>query len=508
MQTLREDGRTEMSRDTLHYITLHYITLHYTHTHTHMSPKLFTEFLYDLKTYRDEKAGINFDDSVLNYMLYADDLVLCSETREGLQKLLNGLFDFCKDWHLILNLAKTNVLIYGDKKHARFTFNGEEVSVAKEYKYLGTVFSTNCRDPLKKTKEHLVSKSQNALFALKSHVKNSVGQLTPYLSMKMFDVQISPILGYASEIWFNGKEAREFEKVHLTYLKTMLKVKKSSCNNAVYAECGRFPLLLKQKVQVLKYWERILHLDQSHLVKKAYNSILSIHKQGQINWCNSVKDVLVEMDMLGAWDDQCITLQDINIINETLHTKFMNNTLEDIANSTKFPKLRTYKLFKKDFRLENYLVEIENTKHALALARFRISSHNLRIETGRYDQRKTKPEERFCIYCRSQAVEDEQHFLLQCPLYNSERRLLLETANAMIPLFHLLPENEKFSAVMQSKTPKVMTALGNYILHASRKEALVQLQIKTLHRDLKVLAKIYSLYYGAKIYLFIRLLRN
>ena len=270
-----------------------------------MSPKLFTEFLYDLKTYLDEKAGINFDDSVLNYMLYADDLVLCSETREGLQKLLNGLFDFCKDWHLILNLAKTNVLIYGDKKHARFTFNGEEVSVAKEYKYLGTVFSTNCRDPLKKTKEHLVSKSQNALFALKSHVKNSVGQLTPYLSMKMFDVQISPILGYASEIWFNGKEAREFEKVHLTYLKTMLKVKKSSCNNAVYAECGRFPLLLKQKVQVLKYWERILHLDQSHLVKKAYNSILSIHKQGQVNWCNSVKDVLVEMDMLGAWDDQC-----------------------------------------------------------------------------------------------------------------------------------------------------------------------------------------------------------
>ena len=150
--------------------------------------------------YLDEKAGINFDDSVLNYMLYADDLVLCSETREGLQGLLNGLFKFCKDWHLILNLAKTSLLIYGDKKHAQFTFNGEEVSVATEYKYLGTVFSTNCKDPLKKTKEHLVSKSQNALFALKSYFKNSVGQLTPYLSMNMFDVQISPIRGYASEI--------------------------------------------------------------------------------------------------------------------------------------------------------------------------------------------------------------------------------------------------------------------------------------------------------------------
>ena len=42
-------------------------------------------------------------------------------------------------------------------------------------------------------------------------------------------------------------------------------------------------------------------------------------------------------------------------------------------------------------------------------------------------------------------------------------------------------------------------------LYVSRKEALVQLQIKTLHRDLKVLAKKKGLYYGAKTYLFIQL---
>ena len=60
-------------------------------------------------------------------------------------------------------------------------------------------------------------------------------------------------------------------------------------------------------------------------------------------------------------------------------------------------------------------------------------------------------------------------FIVQCPLYNNERCLLLETVNAMIPLFHLLPENEKFSAVMQSKTPKLMKALGNYIFTCLKK---------------------------------------
>ena len=162
----------------------------------------------------------------------------------------------------------------------------------------------------------------------------------------------------------------------------------------------------------------------------------------------------------------------------------MNYTLEDIANSTEYPKLRTYKLFQEDFRLENYLIEIENTKHTLAVARFRISSHNLRIENGRYDQRKTKPEERLCIYCRSQAVKDEHHFLLQCPLYNNERRLLLETDNAMIPLFNLLPENEKFSAVMQCKTQKVMKALGNHIFTCLKKRGLRTAANQSLLRKL------------------------
>ena len=43
-------------------------------------------------------------------------------------------------------------------------------------------------------------------------------------------------------------------------------------------------------------------------------------------------------------------------------------------------------------------------------------------------------------------------------------RLLLETVNAMIPLFNLLPENEKFSAVMQNKTPKVMKVVSSSCL--------------------------------------------
>ena len=50
-----------------------------------ISPKLFTEYLHDLQIYLQPKFGIVLDENIVQYILYADDLVLCSDTSEGLQ---------------------------------------------------------------------------------------------------------------------------------------------------------------------------------------------------------------------------------------------------------------------------------------------------------------------------------------------------------------------------------------------------------------------------------------
>ena len=46
------------------------------------------------------------------------------------------------------------------------------------------------------------------------------------------------------------------------------------------------------------------------------------------------------------------------------------------------------------------------------MARFRLSSHNLRIETGRYDG--TPYIERICELCDGNHVQDEQHIVFDC----------------------------------------------------------------------------------------------
>ena len=48
----------------------------------------------------------------------------------------------------------------------------------------------------------------------------------------------------------------------------------------------------------------------------------------------------------------------------------------------------------------------------------------LRIETGRY--RGESLEDRLCILCNKQEIEDEFHFIFSCNFYETERKILFE----------------------------------------------------------------------------------
>ncbi len=67
-----------------------------------------------------------------------------------------------------------DVLVFGRKKtHAKCMFNDSEISIAIEYKYVGTVVSTKTKDIFGKTQDNLAHKSRNAIYALNLYVKNT-----------------------------------------------------------------------------------------------------------------------------------------------------------------------------------------------------------------------------------------------------------------------------------------------------------------------------------------------
>ena len=55
--------------------------------------------------------------------------------------------------------------------------------------------------------------------------------------------------------------------------------------------------------------------------------------------------------------------------------------------------------------------------HLSIFARFRVSSHNLRIKTGRHETPKLALDERLCNKCDSNEIDNEQHCLLTNALH-------------------------------------------------------------------------------------------
>ncbi len=149
----------------------------------------------------------------------------------------------------------------------------------------------------------------------------------------------------------------------------------------------------------------------------------------------------------------------------------MESCLININDSILNPNLRTFKLFKEEYKFENYLATSRNLNYASSLFRFRISSHNLRIETGRYTRLKTPENERKCLYCLTQAIETESHFLLNCDLYTSEREELLNIVIIIISDIIILGNDETFIMFMSNQDPVVTNALGKYIYNCLKKRS-------------------------------------
>ena len=128
--------------------------------------------------------------------------------------------------------------------------------------------------------------------------------------------------------------------------------------------------------------------------------------------------------------------------------------------------MRTYALFKFDFECETYLNAVRDRRYRTAISKFRLSWHNLEIERGRHCIPIFPVTKRLCFRC--QFIEDEQHFLVSCKLYESLRVDLYDKVSKMITDFYEIGYREKFVRIMNSRDTNVLTWLDKFLYSAER----------------------------------------
>jgi hypothetical protein len=81
-------------------------------------------------------------------------------------------------------------------------------------------------------------------------------------------------------------------------------------------------------------------------------------------------------------------------------------------------KLRTYRLFKNDYFKDKYLSVNMPGKYKSTFAKFRCGVAPFKIETGRYEGVSVENRTCFNNICNvNNCIENENHALLECPVY-------------------------------------------------------------------------------------------
>ena len=95
------------------------------------------------------------------------------------------------------------------------------------------------------------------MYALRNNVSQLVDRDVNML-LNLFDKMVTPVLSYGCEMW-GFHTASAIERVHLKICKLVVKVSKSTCNEMIYGELERYPLIIERKVKILSYWLTIVH---------------------------------------------------------------------------------------------------------------------------------------------------------------------------------------------------------------------------------------------------------
>ena len=111
-----------------------------------LSPILFSVFInYLLKEVEQAELGIQLSNGkTFGEMLFADDFVGVSDSKESLQKLIDVVYSYCSKWRLRANVIKSAVMVFSkDAENGCSKWGEHSLPKVSSYSYLGIDFSSN-----------------------------------------------------------------------------------------------------------------------------------------------------------------------------------------------------------------------------------------------------------------------------------------------------------------------------------------------------------------------------
>lgn len=434
------------------------------------SPALFAIVVHQvaIEVIKKGKHGIQLmpDVTTLFLLMFADDIVLMSDTVVGLQNQLDSLTEAASKVGLNVNHSKSKVVVFRMgghlSAHEKWFIERKSLEVVNEYKYLGYVLTTK-----------LCTGSTMSASALRAkagmiQIMRTLRRLqciSTKVVFKLFDAQIQPTLLYGSEIW-GVENCETIEKIQLAMLKYLLRVPTRAPNLMAYGDTGRHPLYINAILRSIKYWLKIQRMNEDRYPYKAYKMMI-INVDTHNNWATKIRKVLIKYGFENVWNSQGVE-NEKEFLKECRDRMILEYQREWVCKIGASDRYQFYRSFKWHQGAELYLTSLRNERLRNILIRFRMGLSELYIHQFRF--RKDVQ----CLLCPTctEKDEDEIHFLFLCPAYEDLRRTFLSTCYGSLISDAIV---QIFSSCDEDVVKKV--ALYIYYAFRRRREA-VQMDVK------------------------------
>ena len=225
-------------------------------------------------------------------------------------------------------------------------------------------------------------------------------------------------------------------------------------NKCEYGDLGRYPLFVNSCTWAVKYWFKLLHMNENRLPKQTYHMQINMEWNGKCCWASGLRDLLCKFGFVCLQKSVGNERAFVAILKERLCDDFNQEWTTAINSSERF---YLYASFKSNLLTENYLDFVQIKCFRDVLIKLRMGVPPLNANRLRYAHKNAS--KILCSFCETE-VEDEVHFICFCPLYKELHQKYIH--------WYLQTEHS-FTLLMQYHKKSSSQNLAFFVFHACKK---------------------------------------
>lgn len=390
------------------------------------SPILWALYMMDLPGWiRRDEDDVVMDGVAMTNLEQADDVLLLSTSRSGLQRKLDGMYGWCSVNFMLLNTTKSVVLVFGKtpRDYAPFRAgDGGELRVVDEVVYLGFRVSSRGADMLRKHYDAKAEAAKNVGWQVWG-LEQMTGALPVQIMLQLYMALVDPSLTHGCEVTPDSNRTARgvLEEVQIWYMRRAMGVGARAAISTSYTETGMMPIRYRRLLLALGFW-RYTARSPGLLVHRAMREAIRIDFDGGVSWVSRFREALGLEPRAGALPTHEHLMDDrrLVLLQETVQRSMGMSLLAQVEGSGKLELLHGRKepdaqgdlTVTAPLKLRHYL-KVVNAGHRRALTKVMVSNHYFAVELLRYARPPVERSRRVCRFCRER-VETPEHVWIEC----------------------------------------------------------------------------------------------